>query len=140
MKTWKYVGVGILAFIGVVAVVLGLMFMSGSLQKLTANWRGGVQATEQTQADGDYRIANYDHFFDLCASIQTDEARIQNLEETATDSVKDQTTITAVKNSRAGKINQYNADAAKEATAGQFRDSGLPYELYMERETTCHVN
>lgn len=137
---WKYIWYGIAAFFSVIAVVLIILFTTGTLQKWTANWRGDVSATEQTQADGQYRIANYNHFFDLCASIQTDEARIQNLEETATDSVKDQTTLTAVKNSRAEKINQYNADAAKEATAGQFRDSGLPYELHMEGETTCHVN
>lgn len=49
--------------VGVFVIVLGVMFATGSLQKLTADWRGDVQATEMTQADGSYRIANYDHFF-----------------------------------------------------------------------------
>lgn len=124
--------------VGVFVIVLGVMFATGSLQKLTADWRGDVQATEMTQADGSYRIANYDHFFDLCAAIQADEDRIKNVEEG--DAAQKETTLTAMKNSRASKVREYNADAAKEATAGQFRDSGLPYEIDIDGETTCHVS
>lgn len=136
---WKAIGWSVAGIVAIIGIGIGFMFASGTFKKSTANWRGDVKATEQTQANGQYRIANYNHFFDMCASIQADEERIKNLEEAATDSVKDQTTLTAVKNSRAEKITRYNADAAKEATMGQFRDSGLPYEIRQEGETECHV-
>lgn len=126
------------SIVGVVAIALGIMFATGTIKKWTADWRGEVSQIEDTKANSDYRIANYDMFFDSCSAIQADEDRIANIEDG--DSAQKDTTLTAIKNSRAEKIRQYNADAAKEATAGQFRDSGLPHEISMEGETTCHVN
>lgn len=125
------------------ALILGLVLVSGGMQYVTAAFRGEVAAEERTQG-GDYRIAAYEHFYDLCAAVQADEDRLNNLREereTADDARAAQldTTITAVRNSRDSKIREYNSDARQEATRGQFRDSDLPYELDTEAETTCYV-
>jgi hypothetical protein len=46
--------------------------------------------------------------------------------------------ITANEAIRAETINQYNVDAEKTATVGQFRASNLPYELNVNaKETQC---
>lgn len=125
------------------ALILGLVLVSGGMQYVTAAFRGEVAAEERTQG-GDYRIAAYEQFYDLCAAIQADEDRLDNIleeKETADEARQAQldTTLTAVRNSRAEKVRNYNADARKEATQGQFRDSGLPYELDIDEETTCHA-
>lgn len=139
MSRTKIVWISIAAFVGVIVFGVGMLFLTGSIQKWTADFRGGVEQTEMTQADGSYRIAAYDMFFDRCAAIQADEDRIKNIEEGG--AAQKDVTLTALKNSRAEKIREYNADAAKEDTRGAFRDSGLPYEISVEgNDTTCHVN
>lgn len=139
------------AFIVLVLVISGMwMFGVGFFQKETADFRGDVKATEQVQGRGEYRIAAYDHFYNLCASIQTKDDQISIAERSlalASDSgnqvaIRDaQVTLMALQNQRAEAINQYNADARKAGTLGQFRDSGLPYEIDSKarEELTCGV-
>lgn len=133
----KIASIGVLAAIG----IIGFVYLIGGAQMLTAPFRGVVEQTE-TVNKGDYRIAAYDKFYDRCSAIQADEDRIKNLEserETADEQRRSRidSTLTAVKNSRAEKVRGYNADAAKEATAGQFRSSDLPHRIDIDGETEC---
>jgi hypothetical protein len=140
--------IGGAAVVIIVSLVIGAMalFGFGLFNRATADFRGTNEQIEKTRADGDYRIAAYDHFYDLCASVQTAENEIKNSEDEL-DETKDATrrsqiraNITAQKNSRAEKINDYNADARKEGTQGQFRASDLPYQLNVnEEETQCSL-
>lgn len=134
--------VGVLILI--ISTILVSVYGGGFLQRMTADFRGETSQIEQTQADADYRIGAYDQFYDKCSGVQSLESKIANLTEEleATDEDKRKsvlnTSITASKNKRAEMINDYNADARKEATRGQFRASDLPYELNEEEEeTTC---
>lgn len=107
----------------------------------TADTRGKVAVHNRIHGDATYRIAQYDHFFDLCAGVQNREAAISNAQEeskTATQARKEQlaAVITANRNIRAELINQYNADASEAGTKGNFLASNLPYHLDLNSEET----
>jgi len=81
------------------------------------------------------RIVNYDHYFNLCASVQNAEASIDAqtdlLKTTTNDDEKGRinANIAALQTVRATGINQYNADSGKEYTEARFKASNLPYRL-----------
>lgn len=111
-----------------------------AIKYYTADIRGRINANEQIKS-GASRIVNYNHFFNVCASIQTTESQIDFLTK-----AKDQTNdpaevnrliiaIAGVESARAGSINQYNADASKNYTEGQFRDSDLPFQIPLTNYT-----
>lgn len=141
--------VGGLVLLGsVVALVLAIAIASmwifgwGFFQRSTADFRGKTEQIEKTKANADFRIAAYDHFYNLCAAVQSEEATIRALEKELkrgpSESRVEQiyASITANEATRAENINQYNADAKKEATIGQFKASDLPYELNVNAEET----
>lgn len=116
----------------------------GNLQRLTADFRGETGQIEKTKANSNYRIASYEKFYNKCASVESLESKINNMQdelETVEEDTQRKTilnsSITASKNKRAELIASYNADARKEATQGQFRDSDLPYKLNEEDITSC---
>ena len=128
------------------AVVIGSMaiFGWGWFQRSTADFRGETAALEQIKADPDSRISAYEHFFNLCASIQGHEDAIRALQaeldggpsESRAEQIRG--AITANQAKRDGKIRQYNADASKDYTVGQFRDANLPHQISTDsEETTC---
>lgn len=138
--------IGGAALVLVVALVIGGMavFGVGWFQRSTADFRGETAALEQIKADADNRISAYEYFFDLCASVQGHEDTIRALEaELAGDPSEDraeqiQGAITANRAQRDAKIRQYNSEASKDYTTGQFRDADLPAELSIDaEETTC---
>jgi len=146
---------GAVLMLGVVAIAIVLtlsamyVFGWGFFKEATAPWRGEVDKREQVEGNGSHRIAAYEHFYDLCAQIQSDEASIRNLRRelnsepkpTEERALQIRASITALENNRAENINQYNADAAKKYTIGQFRSSGLPYRIDPDtEETTCTLN
>lgn len=142
---WVVIG-GVVAIIVVLILAAMAVFGFGLFQRGTADFRGGTKAIEKTKGSGDFRIAAYDHFFNLCAAVQSDEASIDSLKEELNTNPSDgrkeqvQASMTALRSSRAEKINQYNADAHKDFTVGQFRDSQLPFTLDRNSEaTTCTV-
>jgi hypothetical protein len=128
-------------------IVLGLIVLivvPFAFRWLTAEPRGALDARERTKASGAFRIAAYDHFFDLCAAVQADEARIEALKQeyasnpTPQRQTQIEASLTAVRSSRAEKISRYNTDAAKGYTIGQFRSAKLPPRLSTDQEeTTC---
>lgn len=127
-----------------VAVVIASMavFGWGWFQRSTADFRGETAALEDILADPNRRISAYEHFFDLCASIQGHEDTIRALDaELDTDPSESrveqiQGAITANKAQRDSKIRQYNSDAAQGYTIGQFRDANLPDHLDIDAEET----
>lgn len=140
--------IGVIAAVIVVVLIAGVMWVGGFglFSRATANERGKTDVRERTVADGQYRIAQYDHFWDLCGAVQSTEDAIANTEtELAAKPSEERAeqlraNLTAQRNQRAELINQYNADARKAGTAGQFRDSALPYQLDKKAEaTTCTV-
>jgi|SRR5690625_2768523 len=140
MKKIMLTAVGLLLLLAISFLVAVYGF--GFLQRETADFRGETKQIEDTQANSDYRMAAYDRFYDKCASVQSIESKIQNMEEELDGTEETQrktvlkTSITASKNKRAELINSYNADARKEATRGQFKASDLPYELNENEEAT----
>lgn len=128
----------IIAFFLLIIIFFSFFF---AFRWVTAEPRGKLEAREQIQS-GPFRIAAYDLFFNRCAQIQADEATIIALkEELKTNPSQSRVeqinaSITALRSGRAEKINQYNADARKDYTIGQFRASALPYQLFIESEVT----
>lgn len=142
-------GVSLAAFtaivVGIVVITVGAIYLVGTLKKETADFRGGVDATESVHASGAYRIAAYDQFFNLCASIQAQEAQISvmtdELGSPLTPVDRQQilrASLTGLQGARNANIAQYNADASKADTRGNFLASNLPYQINrMVPQTTC---
>lgn len=148
MNKFKIAGSGILAAIAGIAIIvllaLGIMWGTGTFSKETANFRGGVAATEKVFANGANRIAAYEKFYNLCASVEAKEATIKNIEaENANPLTSDERkqtnliTLTALKSSRSQAVTQYNADANKTDTQANFQASNLPYMLSETGVTVC---
>lgn len=132
-----------LIVVGVFVVFIALSFFSWGWRYMTAEIRGRVGAEEQIES-APSRIANYEHFFDLCASVQRKESKIaaqrRALEGTTSeeDRQRIRQNIAALEGARAGDIHRYNADASKQYTRARFLDSDLPYRLDPRaEETTC---
>jgi hypothetical protein len=131
-----YLGSRFLAVVGIL-VALSLVGAVGSyaLGWFAAPYQGKLAARQQINS-GNYRIAAYDHFFNLCASIQTadnniatQESLLGQFQKGGDDYNRTLTNIAGLESVRADGINQYNADASKSYTVGQFRASNLPYQL-----------
>ena len=142
MKAIAATAAGVALLVG---VFLASIFIVGTLQKGTADFRGGVAATESVKANGAYRIAAYEKFYDQCAAVQGFETTIEALENelpTATPERQAiiQSTLTGLQSARGNAIFQYNADARKTDTQANFKSSTLPFQLDPNQEkTTCVV-
>ena len=126
----KIIGYGVISFV----LLIGLLAAVFGLEVATAGLVGRGKAHIEIQS-APSRISGYNHFFDLCASVQNAEAAIDQFtaaRDRATDPneiSRIQTNLDAQVITRQNGINQYNADAAKDYTVGQFRASNLPYRL-----------
>jgi uncharacterized membrane protein YhiD involved in acid resistance len=141
------VAAAVVAAVVIIAVMCIGIFGFGWFQRSTADFRGETAQIERVKADPNYRIAAYEHFYDLCAAVKKDEARIISLnEELTTDPPSARVTqinasLTTIRLSRDSKIEQYNADARKEDTQANFLASDLPFELDPNRtETSCYAS
>ena len=131
MSTGKWIGLGFLIIIGSVMIWgLGFGFQWG-----TAPIVGLLEAREEINS-GDFRIQAYNHFFDLRAGILTLEGQIdvtRNTMKMLVEGSKEYSTlainIAGMQGQRLRLINQYNADASKSWTEGQFRAESLPYHI-----------
>ena len=126
---WVVALIGLFVLIGIVMAVGTWAF-----NWFAAPYQGKLQARQQIQGSGDFRIQAYNHFFDQCASITTAEQNLQQFYaqlKTAKgdDRTRIETNITANVIDVNGAINQYNEDAQKSYTIGQFRSSNLPYSI-----------
>lgn len=142
-------GKTIAAVVGGVLLLVLLPVAFFGIRWATADIRGAGDAREQILADGDFRIQAYQTFFDLCASVQSQEDRIDSLDQELNDENNPptdarvgqiQSSLSAIRSTRGDLINQYNADASRSWTEGQFRDEDLPYQLNIDEEdTTCVI-
>ena len=136
----KKFGYGLLALVVLVALVLG----GYAARYLLAPVSGTVEKQETIQS-GDYRIHSYNHFYDLCASIQRQQRSLQaqkELLDSATDSHDKQrvrTRIAALKAQVQNSVSQYNADSRKAGTLATFKADDLPYQINYQEEgvVTC---
>jgi hypothetical protein len=131
------IGIIIVAIVGLLMWTFGWGFFARS----TADFRGETEARERIYADGDYRIAIYNQFFDICASVQTAEDRIEVYEQEMATATPERTfvlatSISAIRAQRAESINEYNSLAARDFTAADFRDLDLPFRLDTDEEDT----
>ena len=138
-KGW---GLFLLGLVSLLVASTITLLATGTLQKWTADFRGGVKAKEQTTGNGAFRVNTYNHFFNLCASVQSTEDAIKNAkdemadkETTADRKAKLRQNITALNNSRAEDIRTYNADSANEYKDA-FRSNDLPVTLNVAAERT----
>lgn len=133
---------GVLVIVVVVFCVLLGLGLAG-VKWVTAPFRGAVDQREKTVADGDYRIAAYDEFFNSCEAIAAKERIISRYKDeqaaaaTEADRVRLGAAILAESNIRDEMIADYNADAGKAGTRGQFRASELPFKIDPEGTTVC---
>lgn len=141
-KTGSYVGI----FVGSLVVLLLLVAGVWAFKYFTADIRGAVDQREQTIANGQYRIAAYESFYDKCASIQAKEDQIKQTEarkvskggsNSGFTGTQKEAILLALENSRAELIRSYNADARKADTRANFLASDLPYQIQIDSETTC---
>lgn len=136
-------------FVAVLLVATMAVFGWGFFQRGTAEFRGKTNEIEQTKANGDFRIAAYNSFYDQCAGVQFLDVALDSqrdeLDNTTNpdDQARLRTNITGVTAQRALAVAQYNADARKTGTVGQFRASDLPYQLPTTHErgerTSCNA-
>lgn len=115
----------------IVVILIGAIFFG--IRWATAPAKGKLEAREQINS-GATRIAAYNHFFDVCASVQSLEASLLAQEEALAgskgeDRERIKANIAGIKAARADAVNQYNQDARKDYTIGQFKSSKLPYQL-----------
>lgn len=130
------------ALVAIVAVVLLIALVAGIwvFRVATADVKGRGDQILKTEGNADYRIAAYDRFYDLCASIQALEDQIAVMSaDTTLPAEQRATNILALTNQRNSLIRQYNADARKADTRGNFRASDLPYEIDQTQEHTSCV-
>lgn len=126
MKT-KIILLALLAFVGIPAIIWGVRWASAPIE-------GQVGAREQIQSK-EMRIQAYTYFYDLYAAIKSYDEQVKILDEqlvqikTEGERERVLATIAGLKGQRARAIQQYNADARKDYTIGQFRGWDLPYQI-----------
>lgn len=124
----------------VVLWTLGILLLIGIVTGIVWGWRyataptaGKISARQQINS-GSFRIAAYNHFFDACAAIQGLDGQLAAQQQqlptaTGDDRSRIETNIAGIEGARAQAVAEYNADARKGYTIGQFRSSGLPFQL-----------
>ena len=131
------------AVVGGVAAVLALVVGVWALTVVWAPWKGAGDVRKQTQGSAAFRIASYDHFYDLCGqarALQQNAAITRSLIRKANDpseKARQETNLQSQRNQLNELVNTYNADARKTTTAGQFRSSDLPFTLDASQEISC---
>lgn len=134
MSKGKIAVYSILGFVVLIGVIVGGIFLGGGISLFTADFRGHVNTVEQTKANAAFRIANYNHYFDLCQEVQTWKG---TLEIEQTSPTPDQDVMKMARRMILDGVNQYNADARKEYTSAIMLDSSLPYQISTEGYTSC---
>lgn len=129
-----------------VAALIALSFAGWAWRYYTAPIRGAVNAEQQIESAPN-RIQKYEHFFDLCASVQSKERKIDAQQElleaaeTSSERARVRANVAALKGMRGELIARYNAEASKSYTAARFHASNLPDRLspasYDGSKTVC---
>lgn len=126
-----------------VALVVALVLLFGGLyyggvfaNDVQANYNKRVVGAkiQQRVHTADFAQGAYEHFYNLCAAIQGQEAALAaQYDELASASNEDasriQANIAGLTAERGRSIAQYNAEARQTYTLGQFRANDLPFQL-----------
>lgn len=127
----KIIGISVL----IIIALFVLVFVGWGWRWLSAPIEGAVGMRERTN-DADYRLYSYDHFYNMYAEIQTFEDKIQNQQQylktvdiESDEAQRIRRNINALRNRRDAVIRQYNSDARKEESRGQFLADDLPYQV-----------
>lgn len=130
-----------LAIVGAIVAVLLLPLTFWVVRVAFADQIGAGNQKLKTRADANYRISQYDHFYDLCGDVQAAEDRLDTARQMLAASPADerfQANVAATTNQRLSLVRTYNADASKTDTAAHFRASDLPFSIDPTQEhTTC---
>jgi hypothetical protein len=119
---------------GLTILILGSLVAFYATKYYTAPIRGKIEAREEIMS-GDYRIAAYNHFFDLKVAYDSADASLTALIKARDVAISDDeierlnASIAGVESQKERTRLQYNADAAKNYTLGQFLDLKLPYQI-----------
>lgn len=138
----RIIGQVIGAIVLVALIVAALAAANWAWVWMTAEISGRVEAQRQIES-APSRIANYEHFFDLCASAERKQASLGAqrllLEETSdpTEARRVRQNIAALTAALAGDAARYNADVQKDYTRARFLDSGLPKSIDPDRPIIC---
>lgn len=132
MKTvgWIIGGFATLIIIGIIGYAFNWWF---------APYKGKLEKRIEVQS-GEYRKQAYEKFYDLCVAIQRKQVSLiaqQSLLETANNKQRINTRIAALKAQLQSDISQYNMDARKIKTKGQFIGDDLPRKITLEDNIIC---
>lgn len=122
-----------------------LVVGSWAYKYYTASARGAITAHEQLES-ANSRIQKYNHFFDLCTTVQRQKAQLNaqksrlKMEPDTKVQSRIRTNIAAIQAQVAGSVAQYNNDSAKSYTAARFKASNLPASLSTEGNTQCVIS
>lgn len=143
MSTAKTTAGVFAGFLLLIAVCALLALGGWAWMYITAEPKGIAEAERQIES-APSRIANYEHFYDLCAEVQGLEASLSAqrvaLEATGSESERERlrSNIAGLTAQRARTIARYNADARKSYTRARFLGQDLPRSLDLNQEkTTC---
>lgn len=124
----------VFTIVAVLALIWGLSIAVWGFEVATAGIYGRGEAHKQLNSAG-FRIQSYNHFFEACSGIQGLEGSIDAISAqlNGTTNERDRNivfaSLTGVKAARHQAIADYNADARKNYTEGQFRDNDLPFRI-----------
>jgi hypothetical protein len=122
----------------VIAVILGIYFVSiyvfGSASIFTAPFRGEVEKANQVEGQGEYVVAQHDWFYNMCGDIAAKQKNIKEVESLG-DDYKEEVVANRMKLNE--MVEEYNAKASNNYTAGQFKADELPYQINAEEEVEC---
>ena len=119
-------------FIVIIGILMSALWAFGVF---TSPIVGKGEAYKEIQSK-EFRLGAYNYFFNqyhsiigLEGSIDENLATLELLEKGTKEYNRILTNVTALKSLRHQAIQEYNANATKEYTAGQFRDAQLPYQI-----------
>lgn len=137
MRTFGIIAAVVVGLAALVAVGYGIRWVVAPVE-------GAVEQREIVQGQGEYRIANYQMFYDLCHDIKAYEAQMEALEderelESTSDNRKEEigAALSGLRGQRARAIERYNSSSRQDLTRAMFKADDLPYELSVDEETTC---
>lgn len=138
----------VMAFFVIFALGLGLFLFNQEIIRWKAPIIGETERIE-TVNSGEFRIRAYNHFFDLCVSVQNAEQTIDNAYDVLQQANPNDRfygtyvlNLNGAKQARTNGANQYNADARKDWTEANFLDEDLPWQIGLDyqphgRRTVC---
>lgn len=128
MKTFLFI-------VGVLVLLFALIAVPVAFKWYSAPFRGAIDAREQIQASGTFRIQAYESFYNRCASIMGLERNMDSqlvvFNATPDGNAKriSLESLAGMEGERNRAIAQYNVDSHKQWTSAQFKSESLIYEI-----------